>query len=241
MNNVVNEQHDTTLWKTLEPNVVPGTSSFLFYGASGTGKTRLVGQFPDVLILACDPGRDGGAISARQFEPKVIVIRDYTQLTDLLANLQPMAGKEFKTLAIDSLSYLQRIVMNNILKKSARETPRFDEWNLSAERVRNLINVFADFNCYTIFTATEQMTKDEISGRLIGGPNLPGKLAVELPQACDVVCRLSVSTSVTAKGPAIAYRFQSVPDDIWPGKDRFGVLPAMGETSIEAFKPLLTY
>lgn len=226
-------------WIELHEEDVFETTTFLFYGTTGSGKTYLSGQFPNPLILACDPGQYGGSMSAKKFNPKVIRITSYDQLLSLLPTLERYIKKEIDTIVIDSVSYLQRIVMNNILIKTGRETPRFDEWNLLVERMRNLINKFADFKCFTVLTATEQIQKDEITGRLIGSPNLPGKLAQELPQACDVVCRLFVTSSLTPSGKQIKYRFQSTPDDIWISRDRTGTLPPEGDTKIEMFQHLL--
>ncbi len=211
--------------------------TLLFYGASGVGKTRLVGQWPDVLILACDPGAYGGAISARKFRPKVKIIRSYQEIFDFSLTCQKYIGKEIKALAIDSLSYLQRIIMADILTKSLREVPRVDEWGLCAQRMRKLIVKLSEYNCVTIFTCTEQIVKDEISGKLIGGPNLPGKLAQELPQACDIVLRLSATTSLSEEGVKVVYKFQSTPDDIWYAKDRLNILPPMAEVDIKHFEP----
>ena len=105
--------------------------------------------------------------------------------------------------------------------------------------MRNLINRLADFKCTTVLTATEQTQKDENVQKILGGPDLPGKLTRELPQACDVVLRLFVTTSLTPQGEKVNYRFQSTPDEIWVARDRTGTLPARGDSSLEVFKPLL--
>ena len=239
-------------WKEIDEKSMHTATTFLFYGGAGSGKTYLLGQFPNPLILACDPGPTGGARSAllswerlpegeRGTRPKIAKIFSYDQLNSLLPKLEAFAGKSegFTTLAVDSLSYLQRIIMQDVMRKSGRETPQFADWGLSQERLRNLISKFADFKCFTVLTATEQIQKDEIIGKLIGSPNLPGKLAIELPQACDVVCRLFVVSSLTPQGKVVKYKFSSTPDDIWVARDRTGTLPIEGDTNINSFKHLL--
>lgn len=241
----------TVPWSEVSDEDMNSAITFLFYGQSGSGKTYLTGQFPNVLILACDPGPTGGAKSALHAweklqpewdKPKIVRIKTYEQIMDLLPQLSKWVNQPegFETIAVDSVSYLQRLVMTNLLSKTGREIPRFEEWGLCQERMRNLISRLADFKCTTILTATEQVQRDELLGKLLGTPNLPGKLSTELPQACDLVLRLSVSTSMDSKGNDIVkYRFQSVPDDIWVARDRTGTLPVRGDSCYDSFKHLI--
>jgi hypothetical protein len=202
---------------------------FLFYGNSGSGKSYLSAQFPKPLILACDPGDLGGSLSTVKFHPKHLKVSNYYDLINLMPKLKDWAGKEFKTLIIDSTTYLSRTVMDLVLKTVNREIPRFEEWNLMVTRMRTLINNFAEMNCDVIFTATEDMDKDKLTQKIYGGPNLPGQLATELPQACDVVLRLFAVSSYNSKMQReVHYKFQSVPDEIWFARDRTGTLPSEG-------------
>ena len=239
-------------WTELTNEELEGPPTILLYGASGSGKTYLSGQFPNNLILACDPGPTGGAKSAllaherlelKWDKPKIVKVTSYDQLMNLIPQLDPYAHREggFDTITADSISYLQRIVMTNLLSKTGRETPRFEEWGLCVERMRNIINRLADFKCTTILTAVEQTQKDEYTQRIMGTPDLPGRLARELPQACDVVLRLyTVSSLDPSTGQdIIKYRFQSTPDDTWMARDRTGILPPRGDSNLESFKELL--
>lgn len=201
----------------------------LLYGQSGSGKTLLSAQFPKPLFLACDPGKLGGALTAKKFKPKFVKIESWEQLQTLLPTLKKYAGKEFKTVVVDSISYLQRTLMQSILNRIGKEIPRFEEWNLNAERLRRFINQIAEFPCHVVFTAVEDYTKDEVTGKLYGGPNLPGKLAKELPQACDIVLRLFATSEYGQDMKRkVVYKFQSVPDDMWFARDRTQTLPPEG-------------
>ena len=201
--------------------------TILIYGASGTQKTRTAAQFPSPLFLSCDPGQLGGLASGAEFKPKQIRIESWAQLQKALPTIEKDAGTEFKTLILDSTTYFQKIVMRDILRTTAREIPRYEDWNLCIERIRSILNQLANLKCNFVITATEQLLKDEISGKIMGLPNIPGKLAQELPAGVDVCLHFYVKSGYDANGKKkTSYWASSVPDDMWYGKDRFGILPA---------------
>lgn len=216
----------------------------LFYGPSGSGKSRLAAQAPRPLILACDPGKMGGfPESALKFNPKLIKISSYQQILSLLPQLKEKAWVDFDTVVFDSISYFQRAVMSSILTMAGREVPRYDEFNLNAERLRKIIVLVAEIGCHIIYTATDSTQKDEIYGRVLGTPNLPGKLAVELPQACDIVMRFFTQASYGTDGKlTVNYKYRTIPDDMFYAKDRTGTLPSEGiiqkEDSFAIFRHL---
>ena len=224
-------------WKTLTKGNEWQQRTFLFYGPSGVGKTRLASQFPGALILSCDPGTMGGAASAIE-GVKQMKVTSYEQLIGLIPTLQQYAGTEFKTLVVDSVTYMGKLSMTHILKSAGREMPRFDEFNLNYQRVTRLINNISELNCHIVFTAIDKMDKDETTGKMWGGPDLVGKLGKELPQAVDVVCRLFTSSGYNSAGKLeVKYQFKSIPDDTYNAKDRLSILPPQAESTFEPFKP----
>lgn len=213
--------------------------SLMFYGASGVGKTRLACQLPKPLVLACDPGNYGGLLSGKDFLPKFVVIKSYQQLLSLLPDLEKEAGISFETLVIDSLTYLQRIILDDLLARTGKEKPTFDEWGLCQSRTRNFIVKTSGYNCHFVMTATEQIDKDEIIGKLMGTPDLIGKLAREVPQAVDTCLRLYVDSGFDNKGnKRTLYKMTCAPDSIWFAKDRTDLVPKDCETSFENLKRL---
>lgn len=228
-------------WTILEPTDEWIQRTVLIYGQSGTGKTKLAGEFLDPLFLSCDPGKLGGALTIIDKKVKHIKITSYSQLMDLIPTLTAEADKgSFKTIVLDSISYLSSTILRDILKQSGREIPRFEEWNLNATRMRTLINSITSINSHIVFTAVEQKDKDEITGKISGEPKLPGQLATELPQACDITVRLYTTTSRNASTGKLQvnYKFRSVPDEMWFAKDRTNTLPPEGDTDYKYFKPL---
>ncbi|MGW8177341.1 MAG: ATP-binding protein [bacterium] len=208
-----------------------GQYILFLYGGSGSGKTTLAAQFPDPLFISVDAGAMGGLLSAvsQSTKPiKQVKLTSYSQLLQLYPLLERDAKKVFQTLVIDSLTSLNQLVIRDILSLSAKETPVFADWNLAVARMRNMINKTASFGCHLIFTATEQIQKDEMTGKMMGLPNLPGKLAQEAPAGVDIVIRTHVRSGYDPKDLTkrkVTYVGSTAPDDIWYAKDRSATLP----------------
>lgn len=209
----------------------------LLYGQSGTGKTYLAAQMPRPLFLSCDAGIYGGLLSARKFNPRQILITsypDYIRALDVIRKNQD----QFDTLILDSISSFQWLIMQNILSTSAREVPRLDDWSLFSERLKVVLNTLASFDKHFVIIATEQLIRDEITGKIVGLPNVPGKLAQDLPARMDVVLHLFTKVEFDSKGRRVSYLMSSTPDDWWVAKDRTGLLPNIMSTSWESIKIL---
>lgn len=245
VSNVLPTNELTTIpkpWLTLDETEEDPYRSYLFYGPSGVMKTRLCAQMDRPLILACDPRKKGGVTTALDLKPNYIHIKTYMQLLDLLPRLKPFAGKPdgFNTLCLDSASYFHRIIMTDVLTYSNREYARFDDWNLGQTRMRSIIMKLSEFDCNIVFTATDNIIKDEFTGKIRGVPKMPGQLADELPQAVDICLRLyTISGWGTDGRKFVKYRMSWVPDDPWVyGKDGSNTLPTEVITGGDALKHL---
>lgn len=228
-------------WKILSPDSTHWKQrTVLLYGPSGSGKTYLSAQFPKPLFLSCDPGELGGAISAEKFGVKHVKMNTYQDVLDIMPILQVNAGTEFETIIIDSATYLGKMTMKSILKAKGKEIPLFDEYKLNYARMAMLINNFVELHCHVVFTAIDKFDKDEVTGKMLGGPNLVGQLVTELPQAVDICARLFTQTSYGANGKLQTnYKYRVVPDDLYFAKDRTTLVPTEGNSDFETFiKPL---
>jgi hypothetical protein len=211
----------------LTDDMVPEQWTALIYGQSGVQKTRLAAQWPDPLFLSCERGKYGGLISAKEFHPKQIKITTYEQYVSLISRLRKDAevGK-YKTLVLDSMTAFQETIMRQILDSAGKEIPRYEDWNLLSARVRKVINTLANFHSHFVMIATEQITKDEITGKVIGAPNVPGKLAMALPPAVDLCLHMGQRSKWNEQGKKETLTFiQTAGDDLWQAKDCSGTLP----------------
>jgi len=232
----------TEAWYHTSWEEAPSALSFLFYGKSGVGKTRLAASFAElgpVLFLATDTGVSGGLLSAKPYKPWFVILKDYSTFLSLIPKMQAEAGQTFKTLVLDSVTSFQTVVMRHVLDHSSREIPRFEDWNLCVTRLRTALNVLGALPCHLVLTATEQLFKDELIGKIVGAPNVVGKLSQELPAAVDIVLHLTTRSAYDPNGKrSVTYEMTSTPDEWWTAKDRTGILPVVSSTEFRALKSL---
>lgn len=192
----------------------------LIYGEWGAGKTTLaasaeaVPEMGDVLYIDAE----SGSMSLSHLNIDVIKITNYRQFAEIYDFLRlhcryrdagdtdklnalwtKFTGQEsdsptYKTVVIDSLTEIQKLVMYQLLAMDVGEfslndvpsSPQFKEWNQQAEMLRLLIRSFRNLPMHTIIVCGEQETEDERK-RLIKRPALSGKLAMEVQGYLDLV------------------------------------------------------
>lgn len=199
----------------------------LFYGRSGTQKTRTAAQFPDPLFLSCERGQYGGLISAKEFSPKQIVIKEWQDYLNVLPKLKKGAGKDFKTLVLDSATAFSDHIVRNLLLQAGKEIADWDEWKLNASRMKSVINTLGDLPCHLIIIATERVQEDKKAKVDRGVPSLPGLLAEHLPASVEINLHFTGGTITNQKGEGVPnYIMKSTNHGIWCAKDTSGTLPA---------------
>lgn len=211
--------------------------NFLLYGDPGVGKTHLLGTAEDyektspVLLIEIE----GGATTIRHRNIDVVSARTLKQVQKTLNELI-QAGDDmyYKTVALDSLSELQKLDMRYIMqqtKTNAKDPDKVDvdvpsqrEWGKSLEHTRAIVRAFRDLPCNTIITALAHQTVED--GKIIEiFPSLPGKAKNEIPGFMDIVGYLYTQQV----GATTVRRLQLAKTRRVSAKDRTGLLGDMIE------------
>lgn len=224
--------------------------NMLVYGKPGEGKTVLAGSATEVedmspvLFIDCE----GGTVALKNTYPKAHRIR-VTQTLDgknLLVDWKMIEaiyqelrrGKhDYQTVVIDSLSELQRISMEIVMKQmlsgpsGAGRDPDIAsqrEWGKVQEQLRRVVRQFRDLPMHTIFITHVATRGDDGIERY---PSLPGKLANEVAGFVDLVLFLytkQVQNKETKKSE-IKRAISCAASPTLVAKDRTGILPPIME------------
>lgn len=188
----------------------------LVYGASGSGKTHLIGTLAElgrVLVIDVDKGAKTLA-SAKDLQPwrKNITVASFDKFKDLddaykhtkenskekWTKLFGVETEPFDWIVWDTWSELQWHMMQELRRKENmsgatldfRKNIQIQHWGMMTDLNKLSIESFRDCtNVHQIFTMQEVLTKDDLSGQIYGGPAIHGKMVQEMPQFFDVVVR----------------------------------------------------
>jgi len=174
--------------------------NMLIYGESGAGKTRLSGSSDDVpemrKVLFIDV--EGGTLTLRDCYPNVDTVRvkTWTEMQSLYNELYANTHG-YVTIVIDSLTELQKMSMETIMRKLIEEheerdadVPGIREWNINIEHTRKFVRAFRDLPLNTIFTSLVQTDKNVRTGATKRKPSLSGKVKDEVAGFLDIVVYL---------------------------------------------------
>ena len=190
----------------------------LVYGQAGAGKTSLIPTLPSPVILSAE----GGLLSIAGHDLPVIEIADLATLHEAYAWLTGSdEAKQFKSVALDSISEIAEVVLN--AEKKATKDPRA-AYGAMQEQVTDIVRAFRDLpGRHVMFTAKVEKATDE-QGRILYAPAMPGnKLAQQLPYFFDEVFALRIERDADG-GHQRAIMAEG--DGLWQAKDRSGKLDA---------------
>lgn len=205
----------------------------LVYGSSGIGKTVLCATLPNVVMLSAE----SGALSLTEPNLKkiygnqpitcpvpMILIRTVEDLAQAHTWLtQSTEARVFQSVAIDSLSEIAEVVLNNAKRQVKDPRQAYGEL---IEKMQSLVRAYRDLPGRHVYMAAKmEPTKDELTGVVKYSASMPGqKLGNQLPYFFDFVFRLGANQ--TPDGTK--YRFlQTAADLQFEAKDRSGKLDAM--------------
>ena len=190
----------------------------LVYGHSGAGKTSLIPTLPNPVVLSAE----AGLLSIADADVPFIEVTDMATLMEAYQWLTESAeGKQFDSIALDSISEIAEVVLN--AEKKATKDPR-QAYGAMQEQMTDLIRAFRDIpGKHVFFTAKCEKQQDE-HGRLLYSPSMPGnKTGQQLPYFFDEVLALRVEKDSEGK----SYRaLMCDSDGLWLAKDRSGKLDA---------------
>ena len=218
----------------------------LVYGASGTGKTHLMGtlgELGEVLVIDIDQGiktlRNAPDLVEAHYNDNITVVsfdqfKDLDEAYKLVNSNDPkmwsrklgiQIDKPFDWIAWDTWSELQWYMMEELRSKdsdmkgnglSFRKNVQIQHWGQLTDLNKLAVQQLRACKVNQIFTMQEKLDKDEISGVIYGGPAIHGKMVQEMPAYFDVV----VHTYTDLQGQ---YCATTKSKGKWPGKTRLGV------------------
>lgn len=189
------------------------------------GKTTLCGTCPDPLILSAESGLL--SLSSRNLPfIEVKTVQDLSNLYDWCARSNE--ARQFKTIALDSLSEIAEVVLSNAKKQVKDPRQAYGEL---IEKMRDTIRLFRDLPGFNVYMSAKQGSQtDAASGVVTNGPSMPGaKLAQELPYFFDEVFQLAIGSyqdQTTHEQKTFRY-LRTQPDFNSEAKDRSGKLREM--------------
>lgn len=173
----------------------------LVYGAPGSSKTPLVNTCPKPLLLACEPGM----LSMRNSTVSTFQAFDGKSIAEFFSWFHSSnERKNFDTLAIDSISEMANIFLQEALKgtsNSGNKKHGLAAYGDMATKVMDIIRpLYFTENIHTYLIAKEG-TKDGMKW-----PYLPGQqLLTECPHLFDFILHLGIQ-NVPNVGQVLAFR-----------------------------------
>lgn len=192
----------------------------LVYGRSGMGKTRLCATMPNPVILSAE----SGLLSLREYDLPYWQINSVNDLMEAFNWCQgSQEARQFQSICLDSLTEIAEQVLHNA-KQQAKD-PRQAYGELLTQMI-DTVKKFRDLAGFHVyFSAKQAMNKDDVTGRSMYGPSMPGtKVGPELPYLFDEVFQIDKAKD-GATGQEYHY-LRTQPDFQVDAKDRSGALDA---------------
>lgn len=188
----------------------------LVYGQAGAGKTSLIATLPAPIVLSAE----GGLLSLASSDIPFIEVKDVGTLIEAYNWITSSdEAKQYKSVALDSISEIAEVVLSAEKKKS--KDPR-QAYGALQEIIGDLIRSFRDIQGkHVYFSAKLEKQQDEM-GRMLYWPSMPGnKTGQQLPYYFDEVLALRVEKDAEGNTQRA---LMADSDGLWTAKDRSGRL-----------------
>jgi KaiC/GvpD/RAD55 family RecA-like ATPase len=170
----------------------------LVYGESATGKTTLAGSADGVpamrSVLFVDIEKGDLSLRKTTFRPDVVKVTKWAQLDNIYHHL--FAGNHgYQTVVVDSLSEVNDLSVDEILQTISEDPTsdrdpdlmQFQDWNKNQSRILSMLRKWRDLPMNVIFTCLMKEDKDQRTGKIRKGLDLPPKLGRKVPAIFDNV------------------------------------------------------
>jgi hypothetical protein len=199
----------------------------LVYGPAGSGKTRLCATAPKPLVLSAE----AGLLSLRHMNLDAVEIKTMSDLKEAYKWCSSSTeANKFETFCLDSITEIAEVVLSDA--KAVAKDPR-QAYGELIDTMQSLIRAFRDLTGkHVYFSAQMEVTKDEMLGRMMYAPSMPGsKLGPKMPFFFDEVFRLGLGR--TQQGEQFEYLLTRA-DLQNEAKDRSGMLDPMEPPNLTA-------
>lgn len=212
----------------------------LAYAPAGIGKTMLVPTLPRPFLLSAEAGLlsltpenitrvHGANTPGIMYDIPGVQIEKFSDLLEAYQYIttSEYAIKNFDSIALDSISEIAEVVLNNA--RATVKDPRQAYGNMN-EQITELIRKFRDLpGKHVYFSAKQDREKDE-KGMMLYGPSMPGK---QLTQGIDHFFDEVFVLSLGKLDNGTTYRFlRTRPDPQFRAKDRSGALDEFEEPNL---------
>ena len=154
----------------------------------------------------------------------------FDEIEDFIRTLHEKGGGKADTLVIDSVTELQKKLMDYIVESHPEvKRPYGDgltvgDWGYNTERMRRFIRMARDLDMNVILTALAMDEKNEVTGAVKTMPKMSSKLAADVCGYVDIVGYLYVDNVETEDGIEPMRRMLVQPVGAYYAKDRSGML-----------------
>jgi phage nucleotide-binding protein len=170
----------------------------MIYGEPGVGKTTLAAGAPSPFII--DVERGSKTLRNRDVDVLEFVSVEQVEATINYLKVGNDAFDKYETIVFDSLSEMQRRLLDAQLTRLSKETgvPQYkadwDIWGVNTQRLRSLMSAFRDIDKHLIVTAQAKQDKDDTTGIIGWRPDLTPKLAATVAGLFDIVGYLRINS-----------------------------------------------
>ena len=189
---MVNKPKSGLPFKTAKSTATDFPFKIFIYGDPGSGKTFSSVTAPKPMVLLTERN---GLHSIRQSNPDALVkyCEDANDIRDVLklALNGELEAHGVKTLVVDSLTEVQRIFADEIMKKKGagdEQRMSLPDWGTLTEKMRKFMRCLRDIDLHVVATALADTSTDEATGQVKHFPSFSGKkLSSEVSQFFNVV------------------------------------------------------